>query len=111
LRHKFPKLWLEKPRRSRSARSKRKQFTGGSVFTDYSSTLALLGSLKVTELDFVLDGGWGANGFQELVVSAFNFSSSSETPLPAVLPLFTSGLGALGLLAWRRKQKAAALAG
>ena len=84
------------------------QFTGGSPFTDYSSTLALLGSLTVTELDFVLDGGWGANGAQTLVVSAFNFSSSSETPLPAALPLFTSGLGALGLLAWRRKRKQAA---
>jgi hypothetical protein len=35
----------------------------------------------------------------------------SETPLPATLPLFASGLGALGLLGWRRKRKnAAALA-
>ena len=34
----------------------------------------------------------------------------SETPLPAALPLFASGLGALGLLGWRRKRKAAALA-
>jgi hypothetical protein len=35
----------------------------------------------------------------------------NETPLPAALPLFTSGLGALGLLGWRRKRKnAAALA-
>jgi hypothetical protein len=32
----------------------------------------------------------------------------SETPLPAALPLFASGLGALGLLGWRRKRKAAA---
>jgi hypothetical protein len=29
-----------------------------------------------------------------------------ETPLPATLPLFASGLGALGLLGWRRKRKA-----
>jgi len=29
----------------------------------------------------------------------------SETPLPATLPLFASGLGALGLLGWRRKRK------
>ena len=35
----------------------------------------------------------------------------NETPLAAALPLFTSGLGALGLLGWRRKRKnAAALA-
>ena len=32
------------------------------------------------------------------------------TPLPAALPLFVTGLGALGLLGWRRKKKAAALA-
>jgi hypothetical protein len=28
------------------------------------------------------------------------------TPLPAALPLFATGLGALGLLGWRRKRKA-----
>ena len=31
-----------------------------------------------------------------------------ETPAPAALPLFATGLGALGLLGWRRKRKAAA---
>jgi hypothetical protein len=36
--------------------------------------------------------------------------SASATPLPAALPLFASGLGGLGLLGWRRKRKAAALA-
>jgi DNA-binding transcriptional LysR family regulator len=30
-------------------------------------------------------------------------------PLPAALPLFATGLGALGLLGWRRKRKAKAL--
>jgi hypothetical protein len=30
----------------------------------------------------------------------------SSTPLPATLPLFATGLGALGLLCWRRKRKA-----
>ncbi len=30
----------------------------------------------------------------------------TTTPLPATLPLFASGLGALGLLGWRRKRKA-----
>jgi PA domain len=31
-----------------------------------------------------------------------------ETPLPAALPLFATGLGALALLCWRRKRKAQA---
>lgn len=30
----------------------------------------------------------------------------AETPLPAALPLFATGLGALGLMRWRRKRKA-----
>ena len=32
------------------------------------------------------------------------------TPLPSAFPLFATGLGALGLLGWRRKRKAAAVA-
>jgi uncharacterized protein (TIGR03118 family) len=31
-----------------------------------------------------------------------------ETPLPAALPLFASGIGVLGLLGWRKKRKQAA---
>ena len=34
----------------------------------------------------------------------------AQTPLPATLPLFATGLGALGLFGWRRKRKTAALA-
>lgn len=30
---------------------------------------------------------------------------TSATPVPAALPLFAGGLGALGLLGWRRKRK------
>jgi hypothetical protein len=37
-------------------------------------------------------------------------AGTSTTPLPAALPLFASGLSALGLLGWRRKRKAAGLA-
>jgi hypothetical protein len=39
-----------------------------------------------------------------------SFASTSDTPLPATLPLFATGLGALGLLGWRRKRKAVACA-
>ena len=41
---------------------------------------------------------------------ALTGSDLSQTPLPAALPLFATGLGALGLAGWRRKRKAAALA-
>ena len=34
----------------------------------------------------------------------------SATPLPGALPLFATGLGALGFIGWRKKRKAAALA-
>jgi hypothetical protein len=32
-------------------------------------------------------------------------AATPSTPLPAALPLFATGLGALGLLGWRRKRK------
>jgi hypothetical protein len=35
---------------------------------------------------------------------------TGSTPLPATLPLFATGLGALGLLGWRRKRKSQAAA-
>lgn len=41
-------------------------------------------------------------------VAGFFTSSVETTPLPAALPLFATGLGALGLLGWRRSRKAAA---
>jgi hypothetical protein len=41
--------------------------------------------------------------------TGLNFiGDNPPTPLPAALPLFATGLGALGLLAWRRKRKQAA---
>ena len=38
-------------------------------------------------------------------------AGAAQTPLPAALPLFASGLGGLSLLGWRRKRKAAARIG
>jgi hypothetical protein len=54
-------------------------------------------------------------GTPQLVGSYFNdqgdivslsVQSDIDTPIPAALPLFATGLGALGLLGWRRKRKA-----
>src|SRR5262245_9430205 len=36
----------------------------------------------------------------------FYATATAQTPLPAAFPLFAGGLGALGLLGWRRKKKA-----
>ena len=69
----------------------------------------IVGPFDLVELD--VQGG---------IVTHFPDGSSSErftdavatqfevTPLPAALPLFVTGLGALGLLGWRRKRKQAA---
>ncbi len=52
--------------------------------------------------------GWYNNiGAIEVTI---NDGSLSSTPLPAALPLFATGLGALGLLGWRRKRKTPAVA-
>ena len=57
--------------------------------------------------------------FNSVVLSstdyAFEFANLTAydpptvTPLPAALPLFATGLGALGLLGWRRNKKVQAL--
>ena len=40
-------------------------------------------------------------------VGTWDVTIQAATPLPAALPLFATGLGALGLLGWRRKRRAA----
>jgi hypothetical protein len=52
---------------------------------------------------FTADGLGG-----EFIYSPGVFSASASTPLPAALPLFATGVGAMGLLGWRRKRKSAA---
>ena len=54
---------------------------------------------------------WQTPGHSDDFVSFSNpVLEIEQTPLPAALPLFATGLGALSLLGWRRKRKAAALA-
>jgi len=55
------------------------------------------------------DGGAGPDkDFDDMVVRIA--AAPIATPLPGALPLFAGGLGALGLLGWRRKRKAIATA-
>lgn len=64
---------------------------------------------------FFDDGGAGPDSdFDDMVVkitaSDVNQGNPGETPLPAALPMFAGGLGAMGLLGWRKKRKAVAAA-
>jgi hypothetical protein len=73
----------------------------GTSTSTYSN--ATLTSLGVTPGIYVWTWGPAAN-------QSFTLDIINPIPIPAALPLFATGLGALGLLAWRRKKKAAALA-
>ena len=68
---------------------------GGATITDSWNGTDGLFHFSTTS-DFNALGGANA---------IFNVQVAS-TPLPAALPLFVSGLGAMGLLGWRRKRKA-----
>ena len=60
-------------------------------------------SIRLMFEDFSGAGSHPANAY-------FDNITVTTTPLPAALPLFASGLGALGVFGWRRKRKKAAAA-
>jgi hypothetical protein len=80
-------------------------------------TLSILDSADSTIASWLLGGdpiagvggnryGWFANNeFSFLAIDNASLTGTSATPLPAALPLFASGLGAIGLFGWRRKRK------
>jgi hypothetical protein len=88
---------------------------GGQAVTKtldgWLSTFALLGTAQ-------LQGIWigegltsGDTGADSLTVNSLTINTPpAATPLPAALPLFGTGLGALGLFGWRRRRKARATA-
>ena len=74
-----------------------------------------LAQIFTLERTFSIQASGGGAGFtipsDQLFVTAQSASTIVPlvpTPLPAALPLFATGLGALGLLGWRRKRKQAA---
>ena len=77
-----------------------------SVNEFYSGILAFPDTAPLLQHDSIEASG-GTGG-----VSGIHLEDSwyvAATPVPAALPLFATGLGALGLLGWRRKRKAIAV--
>jgi hypothetical protein len=77
----------------------------GATFTDGVTEVAL--ELDSFDLAVYQQGGKaGCSGVCAYINSddTVTFAPISPTPLPAALPLFAAGLGALGLLGWRRKR-------
>jgi hypothetical protein len=107
-------------------------------FTVSSPNFGTFTSTSVTSdvfdhtLDVAFTGNWdpgtfaGFSGLPPVVSATFSVAltqdggfdtpisgsgtMSASIPLPATLPLFASGLGALGLLGWRRKRRARGIA-
>jgi hypothetical protein len=50
----------------------------------------------------------GGSGTIDYTININLPNGAYVTPLPAALPLFATGLGALGLISWRRRRKASA---
>jgi len=106
-------------------------FTGfplGVTFGTYPPTLFDLTQASFYNPPFLTASGGTAAGAEAALTAAllagltyFNIHTSmfpggeirgqlNAVPLPAALPLFATGLAALGLPGWRRKKKATALA-
>jgi hypothetical protein len=83
--------------------------SGGSFVYDLCFGGACDYNLSIPALTVFLSTGLAPTG-PHVATSTITFTSPTATPLPAALPLFATGLGGLGLLGWRRKRKALAVA-
>ena len=77
--------------------------SGVGDYGDFITTPCLIQSFEVcSNPDTFIRGS-----VEDLMLQSIGYN---PTPLPAALPLFATGLGGLGLLGWRRKRKAQAVA-
>jgi hypothetical protein len=87
---------------------------GNLTFTNNDPAITLAGTLYTDALGFATILGDVTQYVPDSGQSLGNGGTTGgggtvpSTPLPAALPLFATGLGALGLLGWRRKRKNAA---
>jgi hypothetical protein len=80
---------------------------GGALIFDITGFFDLIPSLGVGDMTLA----WAMTCGNDVIVATVSFppDAPTPTPLPASLPLFASGLGALGLITWRRKRKGVAV--
>ena len=87
-----------------------------SSITNFNPSIQNVGTFVIDVAGITLNSAissvvieYGTNPDTSDTVSTFTVTTTNlggaATPLPAALPLFASGLGALGLLGWRRKRK------
>jgi outer membrane lipase/esterase len=72
--------------------------------SDVNMRYSELRSLDAEQTSFYSDNEHFSAAGQKIVAD-YEYALLSPTPLPATLPLFGTGLGTLGLLAWRKKRK------
>jgi hypothetical protein len=77
-------------------------YGNGLTYAEYLFSFVGTGSDALTIQALTDPGEWSVD---DVSVTA---APVSATPLPAALPLFATGLGAMGLFGWRRKRKGAA---
>ena len=96
--------------------------TAGPQLLSFSGFSFLVAALTPSQYNIYYNGGGsygiGAASYADafdpninnipVTFSASIINTAIATPLPAALPLFATGLGAMGLLGWRRKRKTAA---
>ena len=83
-----------------------------TVLSDSFNNGGIIASVSADGSTLTLNwtGGLVAENVTNTYAVSFAGTPPTQTPLPGTLPLFASGLGALGLLGWRRKRKAQAAA-
>jgi hypothetical protein len=79
-----------------------------AIATSGSDASWQAGSTGLFASDGATGGGTWTGQDLPIPMALISTATVSATPLPAALPLFATGLGAMGLLGWRRKRKNAA---
>jgi hypothetical protein len=77
-----------------------------SAFSSIASVVASQGSVIAFLLNDELYINWAGWAYNDGATVRVDFAAP-PVPLPAALPLLAAGLGVMGFMGWRRKQRAA----